>query len=32
MFKLYDPPEFEAEKRVDAERFKAGQPNVHDRP
>ena len=32
MYKLYDPPEFEAEKRVDAERFKAGQPNVHDRP
>jgi uncharacterized protein with NAD-binding domain and iron-sulfur cluster len=32
MFKLYDPPEYEAEKRVDAERFKAGQPNVHDRP
>ena len=31
MFKLYDPPEFEAEKAVDRERFKAGQPNVHDR-
>ena len=29
-FKLYDPPEFEAAKRVDAERFRAGQPNVFD--
>jgi uncharacterized protein with NAD-binding domain and iron-sulfur cluster len=32
MFKLLDPPEFEAEKRVDAQRWAAGQPNVHDRP
>ena len=31
MYTLYDPPEYEAEKAVDRERFKAGQPNVHDR-
>jgi uncharacterized protein with NAD-binding domain and iron-sulfur cluster len=32
MFELYDPPEFEATKRVDAELFRAGQPNVLDHP
>jgi uncharacterized protein with NAD-binding domain and iron-sulfur cluster len=32
MFRLYDPPEFEAEKRADLELWKAGRPNVHDRP
>ena len=32
MYKLYDPPEFEAEKRADAQLFAAGRPNVHDRP
>jgi uncharacterized protein with NAD-binding domain and iron-sulfur cluster len=32
MFKLYDPPEYEAAKRADAELFKAGQPNALDRP
>ncbi|MBI5104630.1 MAG: FAD-dependent oxidoreductase [Solirubrobacterales bacterium] len=32
MYKLYDPPEFEAAKRVDAELFRAGQPNALDRP
>ena len=32
MFKLYDPPEFEAEKRIDAQRWAAGQANIHDRP
>ncbi|HEX8742226.1 MAG TPA: FAD-dependent oxidoreductase [Thermoleophilaceae bacterium] len=32
MFKLYDPPEFEAAKRADAELFKAGLPNALDRP
>lgn len=31
-YRLYDPPEFEAEKRVDAERYRTGQPNLHDRP
>ena len=30
MFKLYDPPEFEPAKRVDAERYSQGQPNVFD--
>ena len=30
MFKLYDPPEFEASKRADAELFAAGQPNALD--
>ena len=29
-FKLYDPPEFEELKRVDAQRFAAGQPNALD--
>jgi uncharacterized protein with NAD-binding domain and iron-sulfur cluster len=32
MYKLYDPPEFEAAKRVDAELYKQGQPNVLDKP
>jgi uncharacterized protein with NAD-binding domain and iron-sulfur cluster len=32
MFELYDPPEFEAAKRADAELFKAGLPNALDRP
>ena len=32
MFKLYDPPEYEGAKRVDAVRFAAGQPNALDRP
>jgi hypothetical protein len=30
MFKLYDPPEFEALKRVDAERYRRRQPNLLD--
>ena len=30
-FKLYDPPEFEAEKRADAELYARGRPNAHDR-
>ena len=30
MFKLYDPPEFEALKAIDAERYRAGQPNLLD--
>ena len=30
MYKLYDPPEFEAAKRADLERWKAGQPNAFD--
>jgi hypothetical protein len=30
MFKLYDPPEFEPAKRVDAERYRQGQPNLLD--
>jgi uncharacterized protein with NAD-binding domain and iron-sulfur cluster len=30
MFKLYDPPEFAAAKRVDAERFASGEPHVLD--
>jgi uncharacterized protein with NAD-binding domain and iron-sulfur cluster len=29
-FRLYDPPEFEAAKRADAELFRAGQPNALD--
>ena len=29
-FKLYDPPEFEELKRIDAQRFAAGQPNALD--
>ena len=32
MYKLYDPPEYEAEKRVDAELYAQGRPNQHDRP
>ena len=32
MFKLYDPPEFEPAKRIDAELFRAGRPNLLDRP
>ncbi|MEA2405063.1 MAG: hypothetical protein QOE08_1710 [Thermoleophilaceae bacterium] len=32
MYKLYDPPEFEAEKRADAELFRQGQPNALDKP
>jgi uncharacterized protein with NAD-binding domain and iron-sulfur cluster len=32
MFKLYDPPEFEASKRTDAELYAAGLPNAFDRP
>jgi hypothetical protein len=31
-YRLYDPPEFDALKRVDAMRFRAGQPNLLDRP
>ncbi len=30
-YKLYDPPEYEAEKRVDAELYAQGRPNAHDR-
>ena len=32
MYKLYDPPEFEAAKAVDRELYKQGQPNVLDKP
>ncbi|HEX6116184.1 MAG TPA: FAD-dependent oxidoreductase, partial [Solirubrobacterales bacterium] len=32
MFKLYDPPEYEAAKAVDRELFAAGRPNALDRP
>jgi uncharacterized protein with NAD-binding domain and iron-sulfur cluster len=32
MFKLYDPPEYEAAKAADRELFAAGQPNALDRP
>lgn len=32
MYRLYDPPEFEALKRIDAELFAAGRPNLLDRP
>ena len=28
MFRLYDPPEFEALKAVDAELYRAGLPNA----
>jgi uncharacterized protein with NAD-binding domain and iron-sulfur cluster len=28
MFKLYDPPEFQAIKKIDAQRFKRGQRNL----
>jgi len=31
-YKLYDPPEFEAEKRADAQLYAQGRPNAHDRP
>jgi uncharacterized protein with NAD-binding domain and iron-sulfur cluster len=31
MYKLYVPPEFEAEKRADAELYRRGQPNALDR-
>jgi uncharacterized protein with NAD-binding domain and iron-sulfur cluster len=31
MYRLYDPPEFEAAKAVDRELFKAGQPNLLDK-
>jgi uncharacterized protein with NAD-binding domain and iron-sulfur cluster len=30
MYKLYDPPEFEAAKRADAELYRRGQPNALD--
>jgi uncharacterized protein with NAD-binding domain and iron-sulfur cluster len=32
MYRLYDPPEFEAAKAADRELFAAGQPNALDRP
>jgi len=32
MYTLYDPPEFEAAKAVDAELYRQGQPNLLDRP
>jgi len=32
MYKLYDPPEFEAAKAADRELYKQGQPNVLDKP
>ena len=32
MYELYDPPEFEPLKRIDAELFRAGRPNALDRP
>ena len=32
MFKLYDPPEFEALKRTDAVLYRAGRPNLLDHP
>ena len=31
MYKLYDPPEFEAAKAVDRELYKSGQPNLLDK-
>ena len=31
MYKLYDPPEFEAAKAIDRELWKAGQPNLLDK-
>jgi len=31
-YKLYDPPEYEAEKRADAQLYAQGRPNAHDRP
>jgi hypothetical protein len=32
MFELYDPPEFEPLKQVDAELYRQGQPNLLDHP
>ena len=32
MYRLYDPPEFEAAKRADLELYRAGQPNALDKP
>jgi uncharacterized protein with NAD-binding domain and iron-sulfur cluster len=32
MYKLYDPPEFEAAKLTDAELYRLGQPNLLDKP
>jgi uncharacterized protein with NAD-binding domain and iron-sulfur cluster len=32
MYKLYDPPEYEAAKAADLELYKAGQPNALDHP
>ena len=32
MYKLYDPPEFEAAKAADRELYKQGQPNALDKP
>ena len=32
MYKLYDPPEFEAAKAADRELYKQGQPNLLDKP
>jgi len=32
MYRLYDPPEFEAAKAVDRELYKQGQPNLLDKP
>ena len=32
MYSLYRPPEFEAAKRADLERWRAGQPNALDTP
>ena len=31
MYRLYDPPEFEAAKAVDRELYKQGQPNLLDK-
>jgi uncharacterized protein with NAD-binding domain and iron-sulfur cluster len=30
MYKLYRPPEYEEAKRIDAQRYRAGQPNLLD--
>jgi hypothetical protein len=30
MYKLYEPPEFAQLKAIDAQRFRAGQPNALD--
>ena len=32
MFELYDPPEFEPAKQIDAELYRQGQPNLLDHP